>query len=74
MRRWQSGQLHVAVDHAPFGLRGFESLPAHKLRSSKANTWSFVAIMIWQSGVIRSPIELFSSAKRVEKSKLGFGC
>ena len=21
--------MHVAVDHAPYGLRGFESLPAH---------------------------------------------
>ncbi|KKS37639.1 MAG: hypothetical protein UV01_C0009G0047 [Parcubacteria group bacterium GW2011_GWA2_42_14] len=28
LRRWQSGQLHRAVDATPFGLRGFESLPA----------------------------------------------
>jgi hypothetical protein len=27
--RWQSGQLHQTVNLAAYGLRGFESLPAH---------------------------------------------
>ncbi len=26
--------MHVAVDHAPLWLRGFESLPAHKIYSA----------------------------------------
>ena len=31
-RRWQSGQLQLAVNQSPYGLRGFKSLPAHKLK------------------------------------------
>ncbi len=30
MRRWQSGQLQLTVNQSPFGLRRFESYPAHK--------------------------------------------
>ena len=29
MGRWQSGQMHVTVNHAPLWLRRFESYPAH---------------------------------------------
>ena len=30
MRRWQSGQMQLAVNQSVLYLRGFKSLPAHK--------------------------------------------
>lgn len=35
MRRWQSGQLQRTVNPSPYGLRRFESCPAHHMVSPK---------------------------------------
>ena len=33
--RWRSGQSHLSVEQAPFGLRRFESFPQHQTREFK---------------------------------------
>ena len=43
MRRWQSGQMHLAVNQAPLRLRRFESYPAHKHKKSQQLLGFFVA-------------------------------
>ena len=41
---WQSGQLHLPVEQAPLGLRGFESLPQHHLTSFGVNQFTLSGV------------------------------
>ena len=38
MGRWRSGQTHLTVNQAALCLRGFESLPAHRVKLGLAKT------------------------------------
>jgi hypothetical protein len=43
MRRWQSGQLHLTVNQAPYGLRRFKSFPTHQRKTAE---WRFFVRLI----------------------------